>query len=106
MYTMDDFIRDCNIKQFSKLTPKEWQEVFEALPRKQQRQMLKCLRVLIARQPRKPPKLTREDRQLVLQSFPPEKRLKGLSVEQIQGYLDQQLTAGNLAKPRKPRRKK
>jgi hypothetical protein len=43
--------------------------------------------------------------QEVLQSLPPEKRLAGLSPEQIRQYLDQ-LTAGRPAAPRKPRRKK
>ncbi|MGH7174592.1 MAG: magnesium transporter MgtE N-terminal domain-containing protein [Gemmataceae bacterium] len=46
-----------------------------------------------------------EKQAAVLQSLPPETRLAGLSVEQIQQYLDQ-LTAGRSAAPRKPRRKK
>jgi hypothetical protein len=66
-YTMQDFERDFNRKQFLKLTPAEQQELLEALP--------------------------------------PEKRLAGLSEEQIRHYLDQ-LTAGRPTNPRKPRRKK
>jgi hypothetical protein len=51
------------------------------------------------------PRLTPEEQQEVLQALPPEKRLAGLSAEQIRQYLDQ-LTAGRPARPRKPRRKK
>jgi hypothetical protein len=50
-------------------------------------------------------KLTPKEQEEVLQSLPPERRLAGLSPEQIRQYLDQ-LTAGRPAKPRKPRRKK
>jgi hypothetical protein len=51
------------------------------------------------------PKLTPQEQQEVLQSLPLEKRLAGLSPEQIRQYLEQ-LTAGRPAAPRKPRRKK
>jgi hypothetical protein len=51
------------------------------------------------------PKLTPKEQQEVLQSLPPEKRLAGMSAEQIRQYLDQ-LTAGHATPPRKPRRKK
>jgi hypothetical protein len=45
--------------------------------------------------------LTPEQRRGVLEALPPEERLAGLSVEQIQHYLDQ-LTAVCPAQPRKP----
>jgi hypothetical protein len=51
------------------------------------------------------PQLTPEEQDKVLQAFPPERRLAGLSEEEIRQYLDQ-LTAGRAASPRKPRRKK
>ncbi len=51
------------------------------------------------------PLLTLEEQGEVLQSLPPERRLAGLSLEQIRQYLDR-LTAGHRAAPRKPRRKK
>jgi hypothetical protein len=51
------------------------------------------------------PQLTPEEQQEVLQALPPEKRLAGLSAEQIRQYLHQ-LTAGRPAQPRKPRRKR
>jgi hypothetical protein len=51
------------------------------------------------------PQLTPEEQEEVLRSLPVEKRLAGLSKEQIRQYLDQ-LTVGHPAKPRKPRRKK
>jgi hypothetical protein len=50
-------------------------------------------------------KLTPEQRRDVLQALTPEERLAGLSVEQIQHYLDQ-LTAARPVQPRKPRRKR
>ncbi len=50
-------------------------------------------------------KLTPQEQEEVLQSLPPEKRLAGLSEEQIRKYLDQ-LTARRPSGPRKPRRKK
>jgi hypothetical protein len=49
--------------------------------------------------------LTPEEQQEVLRALPPEKRLAGLSSEQIRHYLDQ-LTAAKPAGPHKPRRKK
>jgi hypothetical protein len=51
------------------------------------------------------PKLPPEAQEEVLQSLPPEKRLAGLSPEQIREYLDR-LTARRRVTPRKPRRKK
>jgi hypothetical protein len=51
------------------------------------------------------PKLTTEEQQKVLQSLPAEKRLAGLSEEQIRQYLER-LTTGQKTAPRKPRRKK
>ena len=51
------------------------------------------------------PKLPPEEQEKVLQSLPPEKRLAGLSPEQIREYLDR-LTGGRRAPPRKLRRKK
>ncbi|HEV3257013.1 MAG TPA: hypothetical protein VG013_09055 [Gemmataceae bacterium] len=50
-------------------------------------------------------KLTPEEQRDVLQALPPEKRLAGLSEEQIRQYLDR-LAAGRPAAPRKPRRKR
>ncbi len=50
-------------------------------------------------------KLTPEEQQEVLQSLPPERRLAGLSAEQIQQYLAR-LSPKRPAAPRKPRRKK
>jgi hypothetical protein len=50
-------------------------------------------------------KLTPEEQQEFLKSLPPEKRLAGLSPEQIRDYLEQ-LTGGRPAKPPGSRRKK
>jgi hypothetical protein len=50
------------------------------------------------------PKLTPEEQEEVLQALPPEKRLAGLSAEQIRQYLDR-LSSERPAAPRKPRRK-
>ena len=49
--------------------------------------------------------LPQEEQQKVFQSLPLEKRLAGLSVEEIRHYLDQ-LTAGHTTEARKPRRKR
>ncbi len=49
--------------------------------------------------------LTPQEQQELLQALPPERRLAGLSAEQIRQYLDQ-LAAGRPAQPQKPRRKK
>ncbi len=51
------------------------------------------------------PQLPPEDLEEVLQSLPLERRLAGLSAEQIRQYLEQ-LTVGRTAPPRKPRRKR
>lgn len=51
------------------------------------------------------PKLTPEEQEEVLRALPPERRLSGLSVEQIQRYLDG-LPSKRSAKDRKPGRKK
>ena len=51
------------------------------------------------------PRLTPEEQEEVLQSLPLEKRLAGLSAEQIREYVDR-LTAGSRPAPRKPGRKK
>jgi hypothetical protein len=50
-------------------------------------------------------RLTPEEQEEVLQSLPPERRLAGLSAEQIRQYLDQ-LTTRPSGGPRKPRRKR
>ena len=50
------------------------------------------------------PKLTREEREDVIKSLPPEERLAGLTEEQIRQYLNR-LPAERSAAPRKPRRK-
>lgn len=49
--------------------------------------------------------LTPQEQQELFQWLPPEKRLAGLTEEQIRKYLER-LTAKSQAKPRKPRRKK
>jgi len=90
-YTMEDFLHDYVKEHFPNLTPQEQREALERLPPERRREVLQSL----------PPAERRE----VLQSLPPAERLAGLSVEQIQQYLDQ-LTAGRPAQPRKPRRKK
>jgi hypothetical protein len=74
-YTMEDFKRDYIKEHFLKLTPEAQREVLQALPLE------------------------------LLQALPPEKRLAGLSEEQIRHYLDQ-MAARRPTKPRKPRRKK
>jgi hypothetical protein len=51
------------------------------------------------------PELPEKDQEEVLRSLPPEKRLAGLSAEQIQRYLDR-LSAEQPAPTRRPRRKK
>ncbi len=51
------------------------------------------------------PQLSPEEQEEVLQRLPPERRLAGLSAEQIRQYLDR-LAAGRPAGARKPRRKK
>jgi hypothetical protein len=51
------------------------------------------------------PQLTPEEQQEVLKSLPPEKRLAGLSPEEIRKYLDR-LTGARPPEPRKPRRKR
>jgi hypothetical protein len=75
-YTMEDFEHDYIKKHFARLTPKEREEVLEALPPEER-----------------------------LAGLPPEQRLAGLSAEQIRQYLDR-LTTGRPAASRKPRRKK
>jgi hypothetical protein len=50
------------------------------------------------------PKLTREEREDVIKSLPPEERLAGLTEEQIRQYLNR-VPAECPAAPRKPRRK-
>src|SRR5262249_27536364 len=51
------------------------------------------------------PQLTPEEQEEVLRSLPPERRLAGLSAEQIRQYLAR-LSPERPAPPRKPRRKK
>jgi hypothetical protein len=51
------------------------------------------------------PQLTPEEQQDILQSLPPEKRLAGLSAEQVRQYLEK-LTARRASKSRKSRKKK
>jgi hypothetical protein len=51
------------------------------------------------------PRLTPQEQEEVLQSLPPERRLAGLSEEQVRRLLDQ-LAAGRASEPRKRRRKK
>jgi hypothetical protein len=90
-YTIEDFERDYAKKNFSRLTSKERGEALGLLAPEQLQESLGSL----------PP----EKIQQALISLPLEKRLEGLSAEQIRAYLDR-LTAGDAAKPRKPRRKK
>ena len=73
-YTIEDFERDYFKEHFAKLTPKERRKFLEALPPKD------------------------------LQALPLEKRLAGLSVEQIREYLDR-LTTGRRSEPHKRRKK-
>jgi hypothetical protein len=49
--------------------------------------------------------LSPEEQEQLLQSLPPERRLAGLSPEQIRQYLDR-LTASRPTEPPKPRRKR
>ncbi len=77
-FTMADFRREYYRKHFLKLPLKERQELLQSLL---------------------------EEQQEALQALPLEKRLAGLSAEQIRQYLDQ-LAADRPAAPRKPRRKK
>jgi hypothetical protein len=51
------------------------------------------------------PELTLEEQKDVLEALPPERRLAGLSADQIRKYLEK-LTADTSPQPRKPRRKK
>jgi hypothetical protein len=74
-YTMADFTRDFIKEHLPQLTPEERREVLESLPPQD------------------------------LQWLPIEKRLEGLSAEQIREFLDR-LTAGRPAELRKPRRKR
>jgi hypothetical protein len=78
-YTMEDFKRDYIKEHFPLLTPAEQREALERLS----------------------PEHLRE----VLQSLPLEKRLAGLTEQQVRQFLDR-LAAGRAAQPRKPRRKR
>jgi hypothetical protein len=102
-YTMEDFLRDYVKEHFPKLTPAEQREALERLPPERRREVLGSL--LPEERQEVLQSLPPEERREVLQSLPLEERLAGLSVEQIQQYLDQ-LTASRPAQPRKPRRKK
>ena len=90
-FTMEDFNRQYIKEHFPQLTPEEQREALQALPPEKRKEVLQSLPL--------------EDQQEVLRSLPPEKRLAGLSVEQIRQYLDN-LAADREASPRKPRRKK
>ncbi len=74
MYTMEDFERDLFKRALKKLKPEELRGVIKSLPPEEQEE--------------------------VLEALPPENRLKGLSPEQIQAYLDK-LTVKPSAKPRR-----
>jgi hypothetical protein len=74
-FTMEDFNRQYVKKYFHKLAPEEQKEVLQSLPPE------------------------------VLQSLPPEKRLAGLSAEQIRRYLEG-LDPSDRSVQRKLRRKK
>ncbi|HTU91197.1 MAG TPA: hypothetical protein VMF69_14050 [Gemmataceae bacterium] len=90
-YTMADFRRDYTKEHFPELTLEEQADALQLLSPERQVALLRAL----------PP----ERQAALLQSLPPEKRLEGLSVEQIQQYLDR-LTTGHPGTPRKTRRKK
>jgi Mg/Co/Ni transporter MgtE len=79
VFTMEDFNRQYIKEHFAQLTPEEQREALQALPPEQQQE--------------------------VLQALPLERRLAGLSPEQIRQYLDQ-LVASRTAPPGKSRRKK
>jgi hypothetical protein len=78
-YTMEDFRRDYFKKHFSKLTAQERRQVLASLPP--------------------------EEQEGALQELPLERRLAGVSAQQLRQYLDQ-MAAGQTAKSRKARRKK
>jgi hypothetical protein len=86
-YTMEDFKRDYVKKHFALLTPQEQREALQAMPLEKQLEVIEALP------------------QEVLDALPPERRLAGLSAEQIRQYLEQ-LTANRPSAPRNPRRKK
>jgi hypothetical protein len=78
-YTMEDFIREDNLRLFLRLTAEERRKAVEALSPKEQQKMFEAL--------------------------PLEQRLAGLSAEQLRAYLDRLMDVGP-EKPRKSRRKK
>ncbi len=78
-YTMVDFRRDFFKKHFLRMTSEEQLDMLQSLPADKQEELLK--------------------------SLSPDRRLAGLSAEEIRQYLDQ-LTAGRPSRSRKPRRKK
>lgn len=114
-YTMVDFQREYAKEHFVKLTTEEQLSVLRSLPAQNRGLILESLNLeergaLLQSLPPEtqaellqalPPKMQAE----LLQALPPEKRLAGLSEEQIRQYLDR-LTARRPAKPRTPRRKK
>jgi hypothetical protein len=97
MYTMEDFQRDYIKRHFVKLTPEEQREALEHLSPEQRQQVLQSLPAA-----ERVAGLPAAER---LAGLPAAERLAGLSAEQIRQYLDQ-LTRGQPAEPRKPRRKK
>jgi hypothetical protein len=86
-FTMEDFNRQYIKEHFARLTPQEQREALQALPLEKQQEVLEALP------------------QEVLDALPPERRLAGLSAEQIRQYLER-LTTSRPSAPRKPRRKK
>jgi hypothetical protein len=87
-YTMEDFIRDCAIRDFARLTPDQQREALGRLSPERRREFLQTL----------PP----EER---LAGLTPEQVVEGLSPGQRQQILDR-LTAGDPATPRRRPRKK
>jgi hypothetical protein len=114
-YTMEDFNRQYIKKYFAQLTPGEQVAVWQSLPARKRAAMFEAMPVMEQEEVLRslPPEiqaellqsLPTEKQAELLQSLPPEKRLAGLSVEQIQQYLDQ-LTAARPDQGRKSRRKK
>ncbi len=73
-FTIEDFEREFFKEHSTKMTAEEGREILQSLPAKERLEVLKSLFLL--------------DRADFLQSLPVGTRLAGLSVEQIQQYLD------------------
>jgi hypothetical protein len=132
-YTMEDFLHDYIKEHFPRLTPQEQREALERVSPDDRRQILlsaifekyreeglampytmegfQCqfvkehfARLTPAEREDVIKSLPPEEQEEVLRALPLERRLAGLSPEQIRQYLDR-LSAAQPAAPRKPRRK-